>query len=378
MKHEQVKVNICAQMLGDKLISLDEEHPHWCAAYGGKGNYNFLATSAVGRGHRYRNRPRDDAFAVWTKDQWIVAAVSDGVGSRPLSRFGSSFSVNTLCEVLINHVTTPDVQIGLQIDGRKASDNRLTLDYQVTEDSPREDDIFLLSKKLLSSALQQAQQRHSQAGTLAISHDQPMDMDDEESEANCNTDEEAPRLTTIMRRSFRETHHRLGQYALHQGCQMRDLGCTLLAVLLNVENGQMTVGHVGDGLICGLDENGKSQVLSEPVETGEVGVAFTFTQSNWERYFDVRSIGFGQMDNLRTVYLMSDGVADDIQYAPPEVMHQWAEDINSIARKDVALSQRILQLLRWVDSYKVRGSMDDRTLCVLVRQEGEYDDAQNT
>lgn len=57
----------------------------------------MVGASVRGRLHVYNKVPRDDAFAVRSNGLWLAIAVSDGVGSRPLSRFGASLAVNRLC-----------------------------------------------------------------------------------------------------------------------------------------------------------------------------------------------------------------------------------------------------------------------------------------
>jgi hypothetical protein len=57
------------------------------------GGYRLAAASVIGRGHVLQQRPCDDAFALVTggdgSREWWFAAVADGAGSRPLSRFGA-------------------------------------------------------------------------------------------------------------------------------------------------------------------------------------------------------------------------------------------------------------------------------------------------
>lgn len=57
------------------------------------GGYRLAAASVIGRGHVLQQRPCDDAFSLVTgrdgSREWWFAAVADGAGSRPLSRFGA-------------------------------------------------------------------------------------------------------------------------------------------------------------------------------------------------------------------------------------------------------------------------------------------------
>jgi hypothetical protein len=57
------------------------------------GGYRLAAASVIGRGHVLQQRPCDDAFSLVAggdgSREWWFAAVADGAGSRPLSRFGA-------------------------------------------------------------------------------------------------------------------------------------------------------------------------------------------------------------------------------------------------------------------------------------------------
>ncbi len=89
-------------ILGDRILGLSaDSHPDWCTAYVELGQYRFIGASAIGKLHLRENRPRDDAFAIRTAGPWLAVAVSDGVGSRQHSRYGSSFAVEALCEHLL-------------------------------------------------------------------------------------------------------------------------------------------------------------------------------------------------------------------------------------------------------------------------------------
>ena len=61
------------------------------------GRYCVVGASVRGKLHIHNKFPRDDAFAARSNGTWLAVAVSDGVGSRRLSRYGASFAVNRLC-----------------------------------------------------------------------------------------------------------------------------------------------------------------------------------------------------------------------------------------------------------------------------------------
>jgi hypothetical protein len=83
------------------------------------GTYCVVGASVRGRMHEYNGTPRDDAFAARCNGKWLAVAVSDGVGSRPFSRYGASFVVNRLC-IRFFHSVTQLERYGLEETVRNA------------------------------------------------------------------------------------------------------------------------------------------------------------------------------------------------------------------------------------------------------------------
>lgn len=101
---------------------------------------------------------------------------------------------------------------------------------------------------------------------------------------------------------------------------------------------------------------------------GEVGETYVLTQSDWEKYLVVRSLSATEAQGITTFYLMTDGVADDCTHPPPaDIFQRWARDMDREVRKEEPLPQTATRLLRWLATYEVRGSWDDRTLVVVMR-----------
>ena len=89
-------------VVGDRVIGqAADSHPDWIAGFGALSGYSFVGASAIGKMHIRDVRPRDDSFAVRSVGEWLAVAVSDGVGSRKQSRYGSSLAVEALCEHLL-------------------------------------------------------------------------------------------------------------------------------------------------------------------------------------------------------------------------------------------------------------------------------------
>ena len=89
-------------VLGDRILGqAADSHPDWCLGFGQLGRFTCIGASAIGKYHLRERRPRDDSFAIRTSGPWLAAVVADGAGSRPQSRYGSSFAVEALCEHLL-------------------------------------------------------------------------------------------------------------------------------------------------------------------------------------------------------------------------------------------------------------------------------------
>jgi len=139
-------------------------------------------------------------------------------------------------------------------------------------------------------------------------------------------------------------------------------------MLLNTETGEVAVGHIGDGLVAKFHPGFGAKPLVEAPMPGEVGETYMLTQSDWEKYLAVRALSSQEAEGITTFYLMTDGVAEDCTHPPPEdIFQQWMRDIDREMRKDGPLPQTATRLLRWLATHEVRGSWDDRTLVLVLR-----------
>lgn len=89
--------------IGDRgLGTAGDTHPDWMMAHAKTGPILVTGASAIGQIHLAHGMPRDDAFVVKSVGSWLAVAVSDGVGSRPMSRFGSTYVVDALTSLLLH------------------------------------------------------------------------------------------------------------------------------------------------------------------------------------------------------------------------------------------------------------------------------------
>jgi len=272
--------------IGDPISSqLTDKHINMRANSARVGEYCVVGASVRGRLHVYNKVPRDDAFAVRSNGVWLAIAVSDGVGSQPLSRFGASLAVNRLC-------------------------TRLFYSVAKLNQSGREE---------------------------------------------------------VVRNAFRKTRADMEQFALKQNILLGDLHCTLLGLFLNIETGVIEIGQIGDGRILGLTDGKEAIPLVEPPAPEEVGATYVLTQDNWEWYFCSCALSTKKARHFKTFYLMTDGVADDCQCGPPpDILQRWANDIDQESRM-FSPAKTAQRLGRYLATYQVKGSFDDRTLVIIYK-----------
>ncbi len=408
-----------------------DSHADWCAGYGQIGAYQFVGASAIGKLHLREPRPRDDAFAVRSAGGWLAVAVSDGAGSRKQSRYGASFAVEALCEHLLREATgvaSPSEAKSTEPTSIADADDKPTQVEPILQKSEASHSKPGLLSRLVGRTPTQATPEEIEVSSPVPAFDVPsVSAPSDEVATICGTltwhwQPPAPATTPTsppappsdgaeqalqgegsqegenaspshsslpvhgegrggggkgvgglgegecIRRAFQRTRQGLEQFAQSRNVALRELHCTLLGMLLNTETGEVAVGHIGDGLVAAFHPGFGAKPLVEAPTPGEVGETYVLTQSDWEKYLAIRSLSSQEAEGITTFYLMTDGVAEDCTHPPPEdIFQRWARDIDREMRKDEPLPQTATRLLRWLATYEVRGSWDDRTLVLVLR-----------
>lgn len=391
-------------IVGDRILGQSaDSHADWCAGYGQIRAYRFVGASAIGKLHLREARPRDDAFAVRSAGAWLAVAVSDGAGSRKQSRYGASFAVEALCEHLLREATgvapSPEGEsaepppiadeddkptqvepIPQQTKEVVATGGRWTrlLKRAPAETAPKEEVDHTFPPFDAPSLVTPSDEAATTCGTLTWHWQPPANastptsppaprLQGEEGTRMEGEEDEKVRREECVRLAFQHTRQGIEQYAQSRNVALRELHCTLLGLLLNTETGAVTVGQIGDGLVAALHPGlGAQQIVESPLP-GEVSETYVLTQSDWEEYLSVRALTPKEAKGITAFYLMTDGVADDCIYPPPEdIFQRWTQDIARELRKDEPLQQTTTRLLRWLATYEVKGSWDDRTLVVVL------------
>ena len=347
-----------------------------------------IGARARGKMHKRDGTNCDDFFETAVTDDCVIAVVSDGAGSKPLSRIGSRVSCESACAFLKERLTelfvqSPELKPGLssKMDGAEFMDGCMKLARLVQE---------------------------SAAKALAAQ---------KEKLAELSADERY--LTALGRQP-----------------ELRDLSATFLAAVivpLETERGReafVTSVQIGDGCVCAIDPKADAEqclkLLGMPDSGAFLGETDFLSDKNTrpEAIAAKTRVSRGCAD---TFLLMTDGVADDyfpaqpmmkrlyldlclngilpmageltagedpapvfyssvsmsrrsvaLQYAKQLLSDSSEEAMNGLWNKRDMLRCHSLEAFRmnigdtpaerlcvWLDNYTERGSFDDRTLCAV-------------
>jgi hypothetical protein len=400
-------------VIGDRgLGASGDSHPYWMMAHAVAGPYLVVGASAIGQIHLAQGLPRDDAFVVRAAGPWLAAAVADGVGSRPFSRYGATYAVEALTALLLRPLvpratpgektatlpsfpypsrltpppTAEEVELRIPFVERGSTAQAMGISLQKwterilggAERAPLQEispTAFLqaasvgwwpaLPADLYPGGLSQP----DQASAGAVTQGQGGTVDPSSSA------QDEPNLVEIVKQAFRKAHQGLSEHARSLGLELADLSCTALALLLNVETGKGAVGQVGDGAILGLTTRGKVLELVQAPDTGDPQATYTLNNPNFERYLALALIERPAADPLVAFYVMTDGLSSDLLYSPQyEMLQDWAQKVDRNLRLSSSPAQAAAGMLSWLATYQVKGSWDDRTLVVITRKEGRDGD----
>lgn len=405
-------------VIGDRgLGASGDTHPDWMVSHAIAGTYLVVGASAIGQIHQMGGS-RDDAFNIRMNGPWLAVAVADGVGSRPLSRYGATYTVEALTSQLQRQIVPP-----VKSETAKLSQAQLNLESSapppVSENIEIHPTIYKTTKtqeilQTVSSSLKLEQWTKSILDAESIFEEIPSDQFHQaasigwwleektsleeslesikqqsepingsvHSENNGNEENGGQvvehNLVNIIHEAFIKTHLGLRDHANQLDLDLSQLSCTALAILLNVNTGFGIVGQVGDGAILALSASGKVNEIVNAPETGETQSVYTLNQKNFQDYLGVQLIENPPSDPLFALYLMTDGLSDDLLYSSEnEVLEKWAQKVDYNLRHSSTPAQAATGMLNWLATYQVKGSWDDRTLVVITQSERNDGDSQH-
>ncbi len=407
-------------VIGDRgLGSSGDTHPAWMMAHAETGPYLVIGASAAGQLHLAHQLPRDDAFTIRSLGPWLAVAVADGVGSRPLSRYGASYTVEALTTLLLRPFapplkaekpplrpgqapSAPDLisppataeaaELKLAPDPKTRQKNveavlasvGAWLRKQITGPEPSPPQEFSIKELRQvgsigwwpSPALVNEPAEQQEPGMPQEAPEDPAQQQEPEPAGRAEIPDE-PNLMTIMRHAFVNSHLGLRQHAESLKLDLADLGCTALALLLNTETRSGVVGQIGDGALLGLTSRGKVQDLACAPETDDPQSVYTITRRDFEKYLALKTIERPSVDPFVAFYVMTDGVSSDLLYSPrAEELEVWAQGVDHNLRSSSSPGQAAAGMLNWLATYQVKGSWDDRTLVVITQRERNHGDRQ--
>ncbi len=374
-------------VFGDRgLGASGDTHPLWTLGHAVADPYLVLGASAVGQIHLARGLPRDDAFMVRSLGPWLAIGVADGVGSRPLSRYGATYAVEALTALLLRPFAVPlsDLRTSHRANAGAfaatnlappATSEEVELKLPLDEKDRGEGwgswllDAALDSlKKLIPIPLSPVEipMRDDLQQGASLGWWLP--------EADFVTAPTEPDLGSVMAQAFEKTHLGLRGHAQSLGIGLADLGCTALALLLNRKTGRCAVGQVGDGAILGLTAQGEVKELVDAPSPDDGQATYTLNHHNFQKYLAVQVQQPAPANPFVTFYVMTDGLSGDLLFsAQPDALSNWAQAVKGNLLQATSPAQAAAGMLNWLATYQVKGSWDDRTLVVVTQREPKDD-----
>lgn len=259
-----------------------EPYPESICRGDSAGSFSVTAASVRGKKHKHDGSNRDDSFAFEIIDDILVAAVSDGAGSKPFSRIGAKAA----CEAVIKYS-----KIRLEAIGR---------------DLPK-------FRKDLGGAL-------DSGGFGAVCSQIAGMLRDSCAEAFASVEAAAEK-----RADDPEFEAAVGRKP-----ELKDFSCTLLVtVIIPVEtkNGReyLTASiQLGDGMIAAIDENAETAgaliILGDADSGSFAGETEFITSEQFRNPESLMSRTKIRRGKLTSLMMMTDGVADDYYPNNPQLL----------------------------------------------------------
>ena len=300
----------------------------------------LIGARVRGKSHKHAGTNCDDWFEFDIARDWTIMAVADGVGSRKLSRVGAKEAcrgaLSTLREDL-PRVTLTERTSRQHLGGRGTDGKFSDMDMDKVEQA-------------LFRAMDAAYHALEAARDARKDRQEYIDLLGHNPEVSDFS-------TTLL-------------LAVHNCFILEDRNYDFIMSL-----------QVGDGMIAAVNIDNKLVILGKP-DTGEfAGQVMPITNIKIRDDKEKRQRVFTTIQRLKAVMLMTDGVADDYFPNDPGMLRLYEDLVkegivgHTIKGSDTAggkIDQPVsaqVKLRRWLDSYHVKGSFDDRTLVVLYREE---------
>lgn len=246
------------------------------------GSFSVTAASVRGKKHKHDGSNRDDSFAFEIIDDILIAAVSDGAGSKPFSRIGAKAA----CEAVIKY-------------------SKIRLEA-IRRDLPK-------FRKDLGGALD-----GGEFGSVCSQI------------AGMLRDSCAEAFASVEAAAEKRADNPEFEAAVGRKPELKDFSCTLLsAVIIPVEtkNGReyLTASiQLGDGMIAAIDENAETAgaliILGDADSGSFAGETEFITSEQFRNPESLMSRTKIRRGKLTSLLMMTDGVADDYYPNNPQLL----------------------------------------------------------
>jgi hypothetical protein len=169
-------------------------------------------------------------------------------------------------------------------------------------------------------------------------------------------------MQLIAKESLLAARAALENLALQLPCELKDLGCTLISIVIVRDT--MVVAHVGDGAVVARDEN--YFIASPPGNSEYADVVEPITDKDWQTSIRISPV----FKNIRDVMALTDGCQRAALKKTRDSYEPFGPFCTPLFEyfSSSAVAQGNDQLIRLLSSKKLcDNSDDDKTLVMITR-----------
>ncbi|ODH01466.1 hypothetical protein A4S05_28845 [Nostoc sp. KVJ20] len=266
---------------------LDKHSEFHCEAQELADSFKIIGARVRGKAHKHQGTNCDDWFEFKTSGNWTIIAVSDGAGSKRLSRIGAKVSCEAAVEYLVQQLQNYSIKERDNIDDLSRSLTRNKKWVFAGED-------IEYVQQYLHTAIEQAYKAVEQAATELNNNREYAQKFDKKLEINDFSATLLLALHTTVKAGGKS-------YSLILTCQ------------------------IGDGMLAALSRENNLTLLGEP-DSGEYGGQTEFlTSKNKLQKANLVQKTFVFAGDIKALMVMTDGVADDYFPSKPGMLALYGD-----------------------------------------------------
>jgi len=178
-------------------------------------------------------------------------------------------------------------------------------------------------------------------------------------------------LPTVAKQTMLAARTALVETALALQCDLKDLGCTLISIVMMRDS--MAVAHIGDGAVIARNDTALF-IASAPGESEYTNEVDPITANNWQAFLRISPV----INEVRDAMAFTDGCQRAALRKTKdgcEPFEPFCRPVLDYFRASDNDGNAIAQLENFLSSKKLReNSDDDKTLVVITRE--DYSDGQ--